>query len=112
MSPLKTSLIAALASAVLTVGLLYFFHHRRSEEAAGLRAANARMRWQVLERAPTERSSVVPSATVTATASAAALSPEKTVLRAGDFRNEGQATPLATLQMRGVRSDPRCGVTE
>jgi hypothetical protein len=99
MSPLKTSLIAALVSAALTAGCFYFVHNRRAQEIASLRYRNNRMLFQANQRryaqAPDIRHTAAPAGglnTVHPAMPAPALKPAEV------YRNEGHATPLATLQ--------------
>jgi hypothetical protein len=104
MSQLKASLFVALASAIFTAGCFYFVHYRRAAEAAGLRNANNRMRFQASQRqqAQTQEDTPMAADVVVAPASdpmiARAGTPVPNPAPIGDYRNEGQATPLATLQ--------------
>jgi hypothetical protein len=95
MIPLKTSLLAALAAVVVTVGCCYFIQRSRALEAADLRAANEQMRFQVNQRRTAQAPVAVPAA---AAAPASGAMPARTSALAEDYRNEGQATPLAALQ--------------
>jgi hypothetical protein len=100
MSPLKNSLFAALVSAAVTAGCLYAVHHRRAEEAARMRYANNRMLRLEADRiqsvqAPARNAAAEPSA---AAAAVSTDRPASNPAPAGDYRNEGHATPLATLQ--------------
>jgi hypothetical protein len=117
MSPLKNSLLTALASAAFTAGCLYAIHHRRAEEAAHLRYANNRMLRLEADQVRQNQSSIArPAAAETAGAARPAQTGTATPnpthaggyrnegettpisTTAGDYLNEGQATPLATLQ--------------
>jgi hypothetical protein len=99
MSPLKTSLFAALGSAALTVGGFYFVHHSRASEAVTLRAANRQMRFEASRRGqaqPAAEGAEVAPGDDPELVRTDAPAPRQTPI--GDYRNEGQATPLATLQ--------------
>ncbi len=106
MTPLKTALIVAVASSALTAGAIFQLHHRRAREAGWLRYQNNQMRVQASQRrlAETQASrttaqpparepgAALPSAPAPATAPASPPKPAEV------YHNEGQATPLATLQ--------------
>jgi hypothetical protein len=97
MSLLKAPLLAALVSVLVTAGCLFFIHHRRAAEAAGLRHANSRMRFEANQRRHVSQAATGPAGRGAAAEipdGAATPNPET----AGDYRNEGQANPLATLQ--------------
>lgn len=99
MSPLKTSLIVAVASAVVTAGGLHYFQQGRVREMRQLRSQNSRMLLEASQRAVTgqaapQKSS--PGAPATKVSEGAPVpAPAK---MAEYYRNEGNATPLATLQ--------------
>jgi hypothetical protein len=105
MSPFKLSLIAALLSAAVTAGGFHYFQQSRAREAGRLQAQNSRMLAEVSRRQQARVAgtrSVVP-APVAATSSGAVVPPATaTTTAAGKpaeyYRNEGNATPLATLQ--------------
>lgn len=104
MSPLKTGIIAAVASVVVTLGALYYHQHQRVLEAGRLRNQNLKLRLQAqqsyqAQRAPAStpasgRAAPSPAASagVKSSAPAAATRP------AENYRNEGRATALAALQ--------------
>lgn len=97
MTPLKSSLLAALGAALLTAGILAAVHHHRTKEASALRLANHRLRGQAeLLRLATAQAKTPAAAVADAAAPAPAAVPASPP--AGDYRNEGQASPLATLQ--------------
>ena len=100
MSSLKSSLHAALIASLVTVGGLAFVSHRRELEAGGLRYANGQLRYQANLRRPSRASAVTPTTQDVAVETAENGSPLRNTgaAAAGDYRNEGQATPLAALQ--------------
>lgn len=100
MIPWKISLLLAVLSALLTVGGLYYFQQGVAREARTLRSQNNRMRLQAQQR--TQVAAVAAAAPVsgiraTAPASLETIAPPA---RSSEsyYRNEGNATPLATLQ--------------
>jgi hypothetical protein len=105
MSPLKISLITALLSTVVTAGAFHYFQRSRVREADRLQAQNSRMQAEASQRqqarmaatrlpTPTRATETSAGAAVPA-AVAAAIPAAKPVEY---YRNEGNATPLATLQ--------------
>ena len=102
MSSLKYSLLAALAAGAITAAGLFLMERHRAAEASALRAANGRMRGEAIQRRQAEiaAASVVARETPAADAPVAMreAGPARTAEPAGDYRDEGQATPLATLQ--------------
>jgi len=100
MSPFKTSLLAALASAVLTAGLLYYINQQRAHEAAVLRRNNNLMRVQASQRHQTRSAALAPPARSSPAQpeEPGATPPEPApVAAAENYRNEGRATPRAAL---------------
>ena len=101
MSPIKTSLFAALASVVLTGGLLHYINQRRAHEAAVLRRSNNLMRMQASQRHQTRPVAPAPPTRWSSRAQPegnAAIPPAPgSVAAAENYRNEGRATPRATL---------------
>ncbi len=100
MAPWKTSLLAAGAAIVITAAGLHLGERNRAAEAAELRAANGRMRAEASQRRQAE---LAPRAVALETAGAATGEVRRAAAvavaePAGDYRDEGQATPLATLQ--------------
>jgi len=103
MSPLKTSLIAALLSVVLTAGGFWYFDQTRAREAGWLQAQNNRMRMEAsrrhLAQAPASPLAVpagsIPAGVATSTPVAAEVPAPPP---AEYYRNEGNVTPLAALQ--------------
>ena len=100
MSPLKTSLIVAVVSVVVTAGGLYYFQQGRVREARHLRSQNNRMlleaNQRVMARQPATPAPTSSEAVPAEPASAPTAAP---VTRMAEYyRNEGNATPLATLQ--------------
>lgn len=102
MSPLKTSLIVAVVSVVVTAGGLYYFQQGRVREARHLRSQNNRMLLEANQRvmarqaaSPAPATSGQPAAVAGSAAISAPAAPPK---MAEYYRNEGNATPLATLQ--------------
>ena len=95
MSPIKASLLAALASAVLTAGLLYYLNLHRAREAAVLRRNNNLMRVQASQRHQAQAAVLAPPAQP---GEKIATPPEPApVAAAENYRNEGRATPRAAL---------------
>ncbi len=99
MSPLKTSLIVAVASVVITAGGLYYFQQGRAREARQLRSQNSRMLLEasqrVMARQAAAQTPVAGEPAVVTTVAAPVSAPAK---MAEYYRNEGNATPQATLQ--------------
>lgn len=107
MPPLKISIWAALGSILLTIAALHFFHRNRNGEADRLRDENNRMRFQINQREHERSSTVGPSLPNRGGAkiseqnlvpSGRSVSITAAVPVAGDYRNEGQETPLAVMQ--------------
>jgi type II secretory pathway pseudopilin PulG len=100
MSPLKISLIVGLLSAAVTAGGLRYFHQGRVRELQSLQAQNERLRFEAYQRVQGQ-AGAKPSTTSTTPAVAPAV-PAPPQAPAGKlaeyYRNEGNATPLATLQ--------------
>jgi len=97
MTPLKSSLLFSVLSAALTAGGLWCFHHARVREAGALKSQNHRLRLEARQRAsalPPTPAAGVPIAT----AAPAAAAPVTPAPAASNYRDEGNATPLATLQ--------------
>lgn len=101
-SLLKSSLVAALAATILTSGGLRFIQQSRAREAADLRRANDRMRtlaYQRRQMPAREAAAPVPDKTVgQVTAQEVGRSAPPASVPMGNYRNEGQMTPLAALQ--------------
>src|SRR5688572_31742901 len=99
MSPLKISLVVAVASALLTAGALYRHQQGRVREVRHLQAQNDRLRLEANQRVHTQPAVAPrPASTpqVVAVEPSAAAAP---VVRPPDhYRNEGNATPHAALQ--------------
>jgi hypothetical protein len=99
MSPLKTSLIVAAASVLVTAGGLYYFQQGRAREARQLRSQNNRMlleaNQRVMARQAAAQTPVVGESAAVTTAAAPVPAPAK---MAEYYHNEGNATPLATMQ--------------
>lgn len=103
MSPVKISLITALLSAIATAGAFRYFQESRAREARQLQAQNNRMQAEASQRQqariaatkPVGVPSAVPSGRAEHSAPVAATQTEKP---AEYYRNEGNATPLATMQ--------------
>jgi hypothetical protein len=99
MTPLKTSLIAALVSAALTAGGFSFVQHRHAQEIASLRYTNNRMLFQANQRRSSQEPDIPRSAALSdGRDGALPATPAPAPKPAEIYRNEGQATPLATLQ--------------
>ena len=104
MSPLKTSLVLGLLSGVVTAGGLFYFHQGRTKEFHRLQSQNNRMRLEVYQRSvgrPVAVPSPVtsePATTSAGSTSVHAPSVAPVSRMAEYYRNEGNATPLATLQ--------------
>lgn len=98
MSPLKSSLIAGLASALVTAGVFYFAVGRERQEIAALRTANEKLRAESLARSDARKSAMKPKTdSATSPSLLAARAPETLPKADALYRNEGQATPVATL---------------
>jgi hypothetical protein len=98
MSPLRTSLVLGLLSAVVTAGGLHYFHQGRVRELHRLQSQNNRMRLEAYQRNLSRPAAVSPKP-VPAVASAGLASTATSASRMAEYyRNEGNATPLATLQ--------------
>jgi hypothetical protein len=104
MSPLKASLVFGLLSGVVTAGALHYFHQGRTREFHRLQSQNNRMRLEAYQRSVGR--SVAESPSVTSTQPVASVGPAAVpssaapiVARMAEYyRNEGNATPMATLQ--------------
>lgn len=112
MTPFKTGFFAAAVAVALTAGWQHHAQQQRRDEAARLRAENEQLRLRIDQR---PESPVVPSrasgaekelAAETSGTSARAVAKElrsaakdaATPGAVAEYRNEGMATPLATLQ--------------
>jgi len=96
MTPLKSSLLFFMLSAALTAGGLFYFHEGRAREARYLKSENSRLRMEAQQRAHAAPPAVAEAAS---TAKAASVSPSVATAPAPEYyREEGNATPLATLQ--------------
>lgn len=101
MSRFTSSLLGAVAAGILTIGVLAYLQRTRSHEVARLRAENAQLRLEASQRhaangptaaAPATEPIKPVASTAPATESRRSPAPES------DYRNEGQSSPLATLQ--------------
>lgn len=112
MTPLKTGLIAAATAIVLASGWQYHVQQQHRDEAERLRTENAQLRLRASQRYESQR---VQSQAPGVARGLPAVSPGKSVQpevtgrplasngtatfgAADEYRNEGLATPLATLQ--------------
>ena len=101
MSSWKLSLVVGVVSALVTAGSLYFYGGLKVKEMSALNAANQKLRMEILARSdarktlPKERAE---AATPSAEAGAAAVETPTPVALPAIYRNEGQVTPVATLQ--------------
>src|SRR5688572_795345 len=103
MSPLKTSLIAALFSCVATAAGLFYFQQTRVRESRELQWQNTQMRAEanrrylatMAARTPPVSSPATVTENIIPTSVAAARPAQQPVEY---YRNEGNATPLAALQ--------------
>jgi hypothetical protein len=100
MTLLKSSLFFSMLSAALTAGGLFYFHQSRVREVRYLKSQNSQLRLQAQQRARAAPSAVVvaapaekavPASLPVTTSIATASAPEY-------YRDEGNATPPATLQ--------------
>jgi len=101
MSPLKTSLFTALIAAALTAGSFYLVQSRRNRDAASLRYANNRLRYDAALRrhaATATPAPTVPAPALAAPAPALSTSPAAPSPLPENYRDEGRATPVAALQ--------------
>jgi hypothetical protein len=97
MSSLKLSIITSLLAATLTAGSFYHFHSKKAREADYLRYKNNQILFEAYQRhqAKTTEATPDPSAIAASTVSTPVTTNQKAV---ENYRNAGQATPLATLQ--------------
>ena len=103
MSPLKSSLTAAVLSVVVTAGGLFYLQRSRVREARQLQLQNGQMRAEASRRhqaAADARNPPVSARPTTTVNSSPAITAAENPARnpAEYYRNEGNATPLATLQ--------------
>jgi hypothetical protein len=112
MTPLKTGLIVAATAMVLTSGWQYQVQQQRRDEAARLRTENDQLRLQASQRYESQLvQSQAPGVAkgLPAASPGRSVRPEVTEKRLAlngtatpgatdEYRNEGMATPLATLQ--------------
>lgn len=98
MSPLKISSIVAALAVLVTAGGLYFRNGARQREAQTLRWENDRLRQEASMRV-SAATAVAPSETAAVARPASVTDAAEPAPRAADYyRNEGNATPQATLQ--------------
>ena len=96
MTRLKSSLLFSMLSAALTAGGLFYFHQGRVREARYLKSQNSRLRLEAQQRAHAAPPAVAEAAS---TAKVTSVSPSVATVPAPEYyREEGNATPLATLQ--------------
>ncbi len=100
MSPLKTSLIVSVVSVLVTAGGLYYFQQGRTREARHLRSQNNRMLLEANQRVMARQSAApTPTSSGSVAAGSASAPAAAPVSRMAEYyRNEGNATPLATMQ--------------
>jgi len=97
----KISLVAAVLSGGLTAGALFHFQKTRNREVGALKGENTRLRLQALQRAAqVSAGSEARAAPVTTSApgSPTGMPPPAVIQGGTTYRNEGNATPRATLQ--------------
>lgn len=100
MSPLRSSLVVAALSAVVTAGGHYYLQRHQAREAASLRRQNNAMRVQINQRWHEQLAAAAPAASGVGR-EAGALADDAPALRRSpveNYRNEGRSTPLGTLQ--------------
>ena len=100
-SSLKTSFFAVLASVALTSGFFHFSHQHRRQEANRLRDANSRLRFEASQHQQRQTAATVSGAKdepAGGPVKPPTARPAPIPAPTGDYRNEGQLTPLATLQ--------------
>ncbi|MFT3783798.1 MAG: hypothetical protein QM790_17440 [Nibricoccus sp.] len=97
MTAKNLSVISALLAAALTAGTFYYRHHQQAREVGRLRYENNRLLHQAyLHHASTPApSALAPENTTPAPATTPNSVPAKLI---ENYRDEGQATPLAALQ--------------
>lgn len=101
MSPLKRSLVAFLGATLVTAGAFYTVVRLRAREVAELRVRNRALAAEIVARSDQRaKATAEPRAAVVAPATAVGSTSNE---GPGDampsyYRNEGQATPVATLQ--------------
>lgn len=112
MSPLKTGLIAAATAMLLTSGWHYHDQQQRRNEAARLRTENDQLRLQASQRYESQLAqshapgvakalpAAFPGQSVQSEGTEKRLGSNRTATPGAvdEYRNEGMATPLATLQ--------------
>jgi hypothetical protein len=104
MSSFKVSLIAAFLAVAVTAGGLHYFQQGLAREAGRLRAENSRMLAEASQRqqtrmAATRSAAPSPEAVTSAAANPAAVAVATPATKPAEYyRNEGNTTPLATLQ--------------
>jgi len=100
MSPLKSSLLVAVVSAAVTAGSLYYLQRHHAREASSLRRQNNAMRVQINQRWHERLAAAAPAEPGAGREAGAPAdhSPAPTQSPVENYRNEGRATPLATLQ--------------
>ena len=106
MSPIKISLTAALLSMIVTAGGLYYVQQARAQEAGELQRQNDRMRAEASRRhlaaaaaSATQVAPVLSASAATGDATLRAISaPDPAPTPTEYYRDEGNASPLATLQ--------------
>ncbi|HEY0966267.1 MAG TPA: hypothetical protein VGD88_02660 [Opitutaceae bacterium] len=98
MSPLKTSLITALLAGFATIGGLVYLQRGRAEEARRLEAQNGRMRREAYQRDQTRNSAAAEFALAGGSVLTGGAPPPAARAPESYYRNEGNATPLASLQ--------------
>ncbi|MBE2214391.1 MAG: hypothetical protein IAE82_11010 [Opitutaceae bacterium] len=102
MSRLKLSLLVALGSFLVTAGALVLFGRSRAAEAAQLRDANSKLRFEAIRRhatAPDTPAESAPAPTVPQAESPRPSGPTPAAaVVVDDYRNEGTATPAAAMQ--------------
>lgn len=99
MSPLKTSLIVAVASVLVTAGGLHYFQQGRVREARHLRSQNSRMLLEASQSVMARQAAAQPPVTGEPAAMATGAAPVPAPAKMAEYyRDEGNATPLATLQ--------------
>ena len=98
MTSLKSSLLISILSAVLTAGGLFYFHQGRVREARYLKSQNGRLRLEAQQRAHAAPPVTVAAEPPEKAASASVATSIATAPAPGYYRDEGSATPLATLQ--------------
>lgn len=96
MSPLKTSIIAAVLSAALTGGMFHHLQKKKAREASHLRDENNRMRYEAYANQAARRTPSDKTKNTLQNFSTAPKTPDAASVE--NYHNAGQSTAVAALQ--------------